>query len=54
MKYKNIIDVTKLPNYENFINVNAWNEWNEQAVLEPNNVTGYQNLDTIRNIVQDL
>jgi len=54
MKYKNIIDVTKLPNYENFINVNAWNEWNEQAVLEPNNVTGYQNLETIRNIVHDL
>ena len=27
----------------------GWNEWNEQAILEPNNITGYQNLETINN-----
>jgi hypothetical protein len=54
LRYKNIIDVEKLPNYENFINVNAWNEWNEQAILEPNNITGYQNLETIKNVVDNL
>ena len=34
---------------ENILTVNAWNEWNEQAILEPNNVTGYENLETISN-----
>ena len=32
---------------DNVITVNAWNEWNEQAILEPNNITGYENLETI-------
>ena len=32
----------------NMININAWNEWNEQAILEPNNITGYENLDAIK------
>jgi hypothetical protein len=31
----------------NVIIVNAWNEWNEQAVLEPTNVDGYSNLEII-------
>lgn len=32
---------------DNIITVNAWNEWNEQAILEPNNITGYENLEII-------
>ena len=32
---------------DNIVTVNAWNEWNEQAILEPNNVTGYENLEII-------
>jgi hypothetical protein len=54
LRYKNIINLKNLETYENFININAWNEWNEQAVLEPNNVTGYENLETINNIISDL
>jgi hypothetical protein len=38
----------------NIIIVNAWNEWNEQAILEPNNITGYDNLETIQNILNNL
>jgi len=38
----------------NIIIVNAWNEWNEQAILEPNNITGYENLETINDIFNNL
>jgi hypothetical protein len=38
---------------ENIIIVNAWNEWNEQAVLEPNTITGYQTLETIHSVIKD-
>lgn len=54
LRFKNNINISKLPNYENFININAWNEWNEQAVLEPNNITGYETLETIKKIISDL
>ena len=50
MKY-----INKNNNYDNFDNrilINAWNEWNEQAVLEPNNITGYLNLETIKKYVK--
>jgi len=48
-------NIEGLNNYEdlfldNNITVNAWNEWNEQAILEPNNITGYENLSIIKNI----
>jgi hypothetical protein len=29
---------------EDFLFISAWNEWNEQAILEPNNEDGYQYL----------
>jgi len=33
------------PNYGNdFLFISAWNEWNEQAILEPNNEDGYDYL----------
>jgi len=54
VKYKNISDLNQLPSHENFININAWNEWNEQAVLEPNEVTGYENIRTISSIIGNL
>jgi len=48
-KYDNIENNFNFDN--NIIIVNAWNEWNEQAILEPNNITGYENLETINNII---
>jgi hypothetical protein len=53
-KYKNVSDIKKLPILDNFININAWNEWNEQAVLEPNNITNYENLETIHTVIKDI
>jgi hypothetical protein len=53
-KYKNIYNIKNLPKLDNFININAWNEWNEQAVLEPNNITNYENLETIHNAIRDI
>lgn len=46
-------NIKGLNNYEdlfldNNITVNAWNEWNEQAILEPNHITGYENLETLK------
>jgi hypothetical protein len=39
------------PNQNNndFIFISAWNEWNEQAILEPNNEDGYENLIELNN-----
>ena len=37
-----------------FININAWNEWNEQAVLEPSTLYGYQILNLFHNIISNL
>jgi len=48
----NTYDLKCIDKNDNVINVNAWNEWNEQAVLEPNNITGYENLETISKIIQ--
>ena len=54
-KYSNINNLNEIINkYDNIIIVNAWNEWNEQAVLEPNNINGYENLITINNVIKDL
>jgi hypothetical protein len=40
--------------YDNIIIVNAWNEWNEQAVLEPNHISGYENLETISKYLKSI
>jgi hypothetical protein len=39
---------------ENFININAWNEWNEQAVLEPSSQYGYAILEMIRDVMKNV
>jgi hypothetical protein len=49
----NIYNLNNIVNNDNIININAWNEWNEQAVLEPNNITGYETLETIFNIIKN-
>jgi hypothetical protein len=54
VKYKNIYELNTISSFENIININAWNEWNEQAVLEPNHITGYENLITISSVLYDV
>ncbi len=55
LRYINIFELNTIKEIkkENIIIVNAWNEWNEQAVLEPNIITGYENLETIHNIINN-
>ena len=36
-------------NDNDFLFISAWNEWNEQAILEPNNEDGYDYLQEINN-----
>jgi hypothetical protein len=36
-------------NDNDFLFISAWNEWNEQAILEPNNKDGYDYLQEINN-----
>ena len=46
--YKLLEKVNNNPNQgDDFIFISAWNEWNEQAILEPNNEDGYQYLQNI-------
>jgi len=41
--------IIKDPNpSNNLIIINAWNEWNEQAMLEPNNIDGYLYLEIVK------
>jgi hypothetical protein len=54
VKYKNIYELNTISSFENIININAWNEWNEQAVLEPNQISGYENLITISSVLYDV
>ena len=54
VRYKNISDLNMITTYENIINVNAWNEWNEQAVLEPNTISGYENLNVISSVLYNV
>jgi hypothetical protein len=37
-----------------YICINAWNEWNEQAVMEPSNVYGYTILKLFNDIITNL
>jgi len=55
-KYKNIFKLSSIheTKIDNVININAWNEWNEQAVLEPNNVYGYANLELVSRILSNV
>ena len=46
--YQLLEKVDKDPNEGNdFIFISAWNEWNEQAILEPNNEDGYRFLQNL-------
>ena len=48
--YKKLLNkINNDPNKENhdFLFISAWNEWNEQAILEPNNEDGYSYLHNL-------
>ena len=40
--------------HENFYFLMAWNEWNEQAMLEPSDRYKFEHLDSIRSVLQTL
>lgn len=67
IKYINLFESKKINKYNiekinfeetnynldnNVIIINAWNEWNEQAILEPTNIDGYLILETICKIIK--
>lgn len=48
---KTIENIAAQPNNnENYILINSWNEWTEQAMIEPNNHDGYKLLDIIKEL----
>ena len=48
--YKLLQKIQNTPNKESdYLFISAWNEWNEQAILEPNNEDGYNYLNIIKN-----
>ena len=51
-----ILDWTKHnnPAYLNYAYINAWNEWAEGAILEPTTRYGYQNLQIVKNCLENL
>ena len=37
---------------DNFVFINAWNEWGEGAFLEPDKINGFDNLLTVKRAIK--
>ena len=33
--------------------ISAWNEWNEQTMLEPNSIDGYKYLKAVKKVLSE-
>ena len=51
---KKLIDNGRKDATNDFIVINAWNEWSEGAILEPTKKDGYKYLEAIRNIKSEM
>lgn len=52
--FKNLLIEKMKASSENYIFINAWNEWSEGAVLEPEEVNGYKYLKVVADVQRKL
>lgn len=51
---KQLVEISRSDATNDFIVINAWNEWGEGAMLEPTKHLGYRYLEAVRDIVESI